>query len=446
MQETPGLETPVTPGAEAAPAPSLLAILRNRNFRLLWIGESISVLGDQFHLIALPWLVLQLTGDALAMGTVLAIAGIPRAVFMLVGGALTDRFSARNIMLASNVIRTGLVGLLAALTMTGQIELWMLYLFAFLFGLADAFFFPAQSSIVPHLVSTAQLGPANALIQGTAQLSTFAGPVLAGIMIALLSGPNAAPDAPPELEGIALALGIDAATFSVSALTLALISVRHATGSADGTGESVLRSIRGGIAYAWRHVTLRVYFIVVAAINLLVNGPIAVGIPVLADRRLPEGAAAFGIVMSAFGGGALLGMVAAAGLPRPALRTLGTRLLVAISLMGFGVAALGFVYVTPVAALISLLMGVVNGYVNILFITWLQERTPSRLLGRMMSLVMFASLGLNPLSTALAGWLIELNVTALFFGAGLLMATIALASSFLPQARSLDVQLAADEA
>lgn len=86
-----------------------------RNFRLLWIGQGISVLGDQFYLIALPWLVLQLTGDALAVGTVLALVAFPRAVFMLVGGALIDRFSPPNVMLASDALRMVLVtGILAA--------------------------------------------------------------------------------------------------------------------------------------------------------------------------------------------------------------------------------------------------------------------------------------------------------------------------------------------
>src|SRR5512144_806914 len=83
-------------------------ILNNPNFRLLWIGEGISLLGDQFYLIALPWLVLSLTGNALIVGTVLAIAGIPRALFMLLGGALTDRFTPRRLMMASNLARLAL--------------------------------------------------------------------------------------------------------------------------------------------------------------------------------------------------------------------------------------------------------------------------------------------------------------------------------------------------
>src|SRR6476659_2763507 len=91
-----------------------------RNFRLLWIGESISLLGDQFYMIALPWLVLQITGSALALGTVVALSGVPRALFMLIGGALVDRFSPRAVMIASNLSRFVLVALLSVLVLTNN--------------------------------------------------------------------------------------------------------------------------------------------------------------------------------------------------------------------------------------------------------------------------------------------------------------------------------------
>ncbi|MEP6987089.1 MAG: MFS transporter, partial [Chloroflexota bacterium] len=123
-----------------------------RNFRLLWIGEGISLLGDQFYMIALPWLVLQITGSALALGSVMALAAIPRALFMLIGGALVDRFSPRYVMMASNLARFVLVALLSALVLTNHIQIEMLYGFALAFGLADAFYFPGQSAIVPQLL------------------------------------------------------------------------------------------------------------------------------------------------------------------------------------------------------------------------------------------------------------------------------------------------------
>src|SRR5258707_6195091 len=181
-----------------------------RNFRLLWIGEGISLLGDQFYLIALPWLVLQLTGSALALGTILALASIPRAVFMLVGGGFVDRYSPRSVMFASNFARLVLVGLLSALVLTNNIGLEILYVFALAFGLADAFYYPAQTAIVPQLLPQEQLQAGNSFVQGTAQLSLLLGPLLAGALIALLAHSAAGA---PGMQGTGLALGVDTLSY-----------------------------------------------------------------------------------------------------------------------------------------------------------------------------------------------------------------------------------------
>src|SRR5262249_18364972 len=140
-------------------------LLLNRNFRLLWIGQGTSLLGDQFYLIALPWLVLKITGDPLALGTVLALAGIPRALFMLVGGAATDRLSPGTIMLVSDGLRLVLTLLLALLVLTGSTQMWMLYVMALVLGLVSGFFVPAAGSILPRLIDRQDLQPGNALTQ-----------------------------------------------------------------------------------------------------------------------------------------------------------------------------------------------------------------------------------------------------------------------------------------
>lgn len=419
---------------------SLSALIRQRDFRLLWIGEGISILGDQFYLIAMPWLVLQLTGSALAMGTVLALAGIPRALFMMVGGALTDRFSPRTVMLASNLIRMILVGLLAVMVLNDAVAAWVLYAFALLFGLGDAFFYPAQTAIVPKLVKNRGLQTANALIQGTMQVSLFAGPVLAGALIALFGSAQGLDGAPLNNRGIGLAFGFDALTFLISALTLWLMRVPgdSSSTSRQASNSSLLASIREGLSAVWNDAALRAFFLMIALANLLVNGPISVGIPVLADLRFPEGAAAFGLLMSAFGGGSLLGTVLAGALPRPPARRMGVILGVIWSGLGLGVLALGLIGSTPLAALVTGLMGLANGYVVILFITWLQSRTPEAMLGRMMSLLMFASAGLLPVSNMLTGALINLNVTVVFLGGGGLMVLVVFVFMLNPAVRAME--------
>jgi len=410
--------------------PSPANVLRNRNFRLLWIGEGISLLGDQFYMIALPWLVLSLTGDALAVGTVLATAGIPRALFMLVGGALTDRFTPRRLMINSNLARMILTGLLAALVSTNLLQLWMLYTFALCFGLADAFFFPAQTSMIPRLVDKDQLQMGNAMIQGTATLSLFVGPILAGTLISWLDGGMS-----HSTLGIALAFALDSLTFIVSIVMLSLIRMGNVKVPAEKSESGVIASIRDGLLYVWNNKTLKIVFGLTMGLNVLITGPFSVGVPVIAKMRFPEGATAFGLIMSVFGGGALLGIILAGILPKPSKKLLGTVLLSVISLIGIGLATIGMASTLTIATSAAFVMGIANGYNNILMITWLQQKVAPEMTGRIMSLVMFAAVGLNPVSTALAGALIGLNAPLLLLCAGILMTLFTLSAAFSPVVR-----------
>jgi MFS family permease len=443
-EDLPHMDTTPDGFTEDPASSPIRAVLRNRDFRLLWIGEWISVLGDQFYMIALPWLVLQLTGDALAMGMVLALGGIPRALLMLVGGALTDRFSPRRVMLVSNFMRMILVAVLAGMVFTDSVTIGMLYGFALLFGVINAFFYPAQSTIVPRLVPGEHLQTANALVQGTLRISWFAGPMLAGILIALLSGGETTIDGEPvaSMQGIGIAFGLDALTFLASALTLWRLSVDDGRKKRqrDEDRSSLMGDIREGLISVWNDVTLRSFFLLIAGANFFINGPIIIGIPMLADTRFPEGAAAYGILMSAYGGGNLLGTVLAMILPSPPARRMGIFLGVIWSGLGFGVLLLGLISQTIVAALVMFIMGLADGYVVILFITWLQKRTPDAMLGRVMSLLSFASVGLMPVSNLLSGLLINWNATATFVIGGGMMALLVFLSMLNPAVHSMELE------
>ncbi len=279
------VEPPTQTGNPIAP------VLRNRNFRLLWIGQGTSLLGDQFSMIAMPWLVLQLTHDPLALGTVLALGGIPEAVLALVGGAFTDRFSARTIMLLSDGIRLLLSILLAALTFTGSIQLWMLYAFALLYGTVAGMFYPASGAMIPMLVERDKLQAANSVWQGTMQLTMLIGPALAGSFIAAFGNTSA--------NGIAFAFACDALSFLVSVVTLWLLIVPRLDKGAADANASVIAAIKAGLSFAWHDPLLRLLFTVIIANNLILGGTWSVGIPVLADSRLSGGAAAFGLVWAA---------------------------------------------------------------------------------------------------------------------------------------------------
>lgn len=410
------------------------AVLGERAFRLLWLGEGVSLLGDQFALIALPWLVLQLTGDAFAMGAVLAVAGVPRALFMLFGGALTDRFSPRRVMLVTNLARMVLVAALAAAILAGQVQLWMIYLFALLFGLADAFFYPAASAIVPDILPREQLQIGNAITQGTAQLSVFVGPALAGLVIAFF-GQGQSATAVPELRGIGLAFAIDALTFLFSALMLKLMPAGRPP--AAQSDQDVWAAMREGLSFVATDETLRTVFLIVAALTVLGVAPINLGVPVLADERLSGGAAAFGLLMSAYGAGSLSGIILSGLLPAAPPRIFGPLLLGLVSLIGLLTMGLAFVSTLPAAALLLALMGVLDGYTIIQFTTWLQLCTPEALIGRVMSLLMFAFVGLAPVADVLVGALIEWDLTAVLLGSGGLLALVALWAAFQPSVRRM---------
>ena len=165
-----------------------------------------------------------------------------------------------------------------------------------------------------------------------------------------------------------------------------------------------------GIAYLWNDGGMRLIFLIIAAVNFLFVGPLLVGIPVLADQRLPEGAVAFGLLMSAFSGGNLVGYLLAGSLPRPGEFLMRVLLIALMTAFGIVVAVLGFISSTWVDFGMMLLLGLGNGYISIILFTWIQTRTPKAMLGRMMSILMFANTGLVPVSQAISGAVSKWNL------------------------------------
>jgi MFS family permease len=390
-------------------------VLSIRDFFLLWIGQSTSLLGDQFNSIAGAWLVLKMTGDPLALGTVMALGGIPRAIFTVIGGAITDRVSPRKVMLMADLIRLGISALLAAQVLTGTLEVWMIYVYSLVSGIVSGVFAPASMSIAPFILPGIDLQAGNSLMQGSMQLIGFVGPALAGGLIAIF---------PDETIGVGLAIAIDALTFLVSVVTLWMMKAGGQVISARLPGEkaNVWRSIGEGIAYMFKDPALRLMFILVAIANLAFGGPVIVGIPFLADTRFPEGAAAYGLIVSGYAGGNLLGIVLSGVLPKPSQSRLKILLVVMFGLFGLGIGALAWIDITLLAMADLFLLGVLNGYLSIILITGLQRNTPKEMLGRLMSMVLLANMGLMPLSQAMAGVILRWNVPMLFIGAaGLLL-------------------------
>jgi MFS family permease len=187
-------------------------------------------------------------------------------------------------------------------------------------------------------------------------------------------------------------------------------------------------------------------FFVIMAVNFLLVGPLLVGIPVLADQRLPEGPVAFGLLMSAYAGGNLGGYLFAGALPRPSAAAIRVLMVALMTAFGCVIGALAFIRATWMDFVLLLIIGLGNGYLSIILITWMQVRTPREMLGRMMSLFMLSNIGLIPVSQALSGALIRWDLNALFLAAGALVLLVTAWMVFQPALTLFSESLASERA
>jgi MFS family permease len=419
------------------------APFQNRNFRLLCLAEAVSYIGDQVSLIAFPWLALQMTGSPAIMGLVLACHGLPRALLMLFGGAVVDRTSPRAVMMASQATLLVLVATLGTVIWLGLIQLWMVFACALCFGLVEAFFFPATSSIVPSIVERRYLKEANAAIQVLGQMAIFIGPALAGFVIAggavSLGGAEvkalAAADGFGDREGLARAFWFDATTFAIAFSVL--LNVRTRRLADEDADESMLIAVKKALRYAWRHPAMRLFFLGIAALEVFFNAPFLVGMPVLIKQHWGEGAFEYGLIMSSYGGGALLGGVTAGLLPTPPDRILGRLMFAFVGYSGLTLGLIAIVSDVWIGCAIFCSSGLGDGFVFVHFAAWLQKVTPDRLLGRVMAIFMFMAWGLLPLANALMGVLIEWNLHAVLIGSAITVAVISAAIACHPDAIKL---------
>jgi len=397
---------------------------RNANLRWLLAGSALSLTGDQFTLIALPWLVLGLTGDPLALGFVVALMSVPRAIFILLGGALVDRYSPRAVMMLTKYASALLLGVLAALTWTGHATLTAVYLLALGIGLAQAFAMPSGTAMLPRSVPGPLLQAANGLMMGLRQLSMLAGPLLAALLLAWAPSASAGGT---DMRALGLAFGVDCVTFILSAWTLARVRPLP-TDKPDGAGEPFLRAVGAGLAMVWRDVPLRTCFLYWSLIALFVGGAMQVALPLLASDTLGS-APAYGFLMAAHGGGMLLGMAVAMLAPKLKGLSFGATLLAGDAVAGLLLMLLGGIVATWQGIGLLLALGALAGYLQVAIFTWIQRRVAPHMLGRAMSIFLFIFMGLAPLSAAATGWVLQhITLGQLFAcsgGALILCATLA---------------------
>lgn len=398
-------------------------LLRDPNYRKLAAGAIVSLLGDQFTLIALPWLVMRLTSDTLAMGIVMVMTNVPRMLFILLGGVLVDRYSAKRVLMLSQCLNGALLGLIAVLTLGGWVSLWMIYLLALGIGFATAFSLPSWSAIVAQVVKNEQFPVANGLLMSATQVSAILGPVLAGILIASTSSAHTL--LVKDAFGVASAFLIDFASFAFSILAISAIHVKTPPSTAASHGNT-WQSIAEGIRYFWNDRSLRTASLYGVSIVFFVGGPIQVAMPVLA-AHFGQSAVAFGTLSSAFSIGGIIGITLFSFKPGFRVGTVGTTMLLIDFLVGILFIPMGRVDAVWQAATILAAIGVLGGFLQPMVFSWMQARVPPALLGRVMSVFMFLMMGVPLVSIASAGWLMRsVSHGAIFMASGVLLILIVL--------------------
>ncbi|PCI64219.1 MAG: MFS transporter [Kordiimonadales bacterium] len=395
----------------------MLQLIKDRNFLTYWIGQFVSVVGDHISFIAFPFLVLQLTDSGAMMGLVFAVQGLPRAALMLMGGAVVDRYSPRLVMMVSNIFRFAVIMLMAYLIYVDQVTLEVIFIAALSFGVVDAFFYPASIAIVPALVVKDMLQKANALVHGSIYVGVIIGPAIGGLIIAgevttLGHGAGDAATYESNRLGFARAFFIDGLTFLASFLTLLFVRAR-VLGEDDGSDEpraSMIAEVVEGIKWVWSKPTIRLGFLGIAVIEFFFQAPIFIGLPMLTKVRFLEPTYIYGIIIAAWGAGALIGSVLAGS-----LKPIPERFLVRIMFSVFiaSGAALGLVIVYEPywwAMLVFFIAGIGDSFVMLNFTTWVQKKTPEKLLGRVMSIFTFMSVGLVPVAAIALGSAFEWNL------------------------------------
>ena len=418
---------------------NVLRSLRHRPFAWLWTGQTISRLGDSLYRIALSWWVLEKTGSAVAMGTVLIFSQIPLLLFLLIGGVVVDRLPRVRIMFASDVLSGLVITFVAIFSWLNLLEIWHIYLASILFGFVEAFFFPAYQAVVPGITPPELLTSANSLNGLSQRVTGIVGPAIGAALVAV--------------GGTSVTFALDALSFFISALCiLPLIRSRLdptqkqvATAEDAGVSQSSVRTaVRQGfmdlvegfklvVRIPWIWVTILLF----GFVNIMEAGPRAVALPFLIKEDLGADVKLLGWLGSAASLGFVVGMIWLGQYVRLHRRGLLAYLSVLVS----GSVLLPFAFQLPIPVLIAAMFlgGISTSVFALIWTHTLQEMVPGEMLGRVYSIDALGSFVLLPIGFALAGWATELlGAPMVFLIGGIGVIVLVLLGLIHPAIRNLD--------
>ncbi|PHD17665.1 MFS transporter [Bacillus wiedmannii] len=357
-------------------------LLKNTNFLFLWAATLFSSFALAFFTFSQTWYIAKTLNLEASLGVVFVALSVPRLIFMIIGGAVADKFPKKNIMFYSNIIRAILVATILTWFIVGDVTLYTFALFALFFGLADAFFWSADGSILPELVEKSRLTQANSLTQMTNQASVILGPVLGGILIKFTN-----------YETI----------FSITILLLIIAAIlvqkiQFTMPEQQNTDKGMFTSIKEGILYVKVSPFLSTFLICSAFLNLFLIGPMQVGFPLFVKNVLHGDSLQFSYLEASVGGGMAIGAVIV-GL-KNINRRRGLFCIIMMLLSGVFFLSINFSTVLWQALLAGMFYGITIAMAIVPLMAMIQSTVKEEMMGRVMSLLMLSSMGFIPLSYA----------------------------------------------
>ena len=389
-------------------------------------GQTLSRIGDFLFQIALAWWVLEKTGSATAMGTVLFFSTLPMVVFVLVGGVVVDRMRRGLLLFMSDMARCFIMVVGAWLAFTDQLVLWQIYVIAILFGFADAFFLPAYNALIQQMVAEEDLPSANSINSLSMQFGRVAGPAIGGLIVGF--------------GGTAVAFGFNALSFFIGALTVASLLNLPAPTSTDPGGFTLKQfkeDLRDGFSTIFSTPVLWVAILVFAFTNITLAGPYSIAMPFLVQQELGGDEKMLGFIYAIFPIGYAIASLIMGSFQK--IRHRGIVFYVCGAIAGIGLGVFGFglpLYLLVIAALLN---GAALEIDGLIWTNLMQEKVPPEKMGRVSSVDSLGSFVLLPIGFAFTGWLIDtIGVTSVFIAAGAVTAVISLLPLLHPVIRKLD--------
>jgi MFS transporter, DHA3 family, tetracycline resistance protein len=417
---------------------NILRSLKHRPFALLWTGQTTSRLGDSLYRIALAWWVLEQTGSAVAMGTVLVFSQIPLLLFLLIGGVVVDRLPRIRIMFVSDILSGVVIAFVAVFSWLELLQIWHIYIASMLFGFVEAFFFPAYQAVIPQITPSELLISANSLSGLSQRVTGIVGPALGA---ALVAG-----------GGTSLTFGLDSLSFFISAIFVLpllrsnldkiqrqeeMVGTANRPRSAKEALKQGFTDLRDGFRLVMTVPWIWITILIFGFVNIMEAGPRAVAMPFLIKEDLGADVQLLGLFGSAASLGFVVGMIWLGQYVRLHRRGL----LAYLSVIVTGAALLPFAFKLPIPILVvsMFISGLSTSVFALIWTHTLQEMVPGELLGRVYSIDALGSFVLLPIGFSLSGWATDLfGAPTVFLIGGL--GTMALVSLGLlhPAIRNLD--------